>query len=250
LRRHPLTVSAFFEHCLVVTYAFQREALEPLLQPGIELDTWNGMGFVAAAFVQACGLRPAILPAACGRDFFLAGYRVFVTHRAAASPTRRGLRILRSDADRRLMVWGGNLLTRYNYRLCRAAVEAGPGLLKIRVRTPDADADVDLDAFVDTAGAGIPAGSPFANAREARRFAGPLPYTFDYEPETRSIIRIKGVRREWSPLLVRVDVREMGFVRAGPLAGHEPVLASAFYVSGVRYRWERGVVESCVGGAA
>lgn len=250
LRRHPFPVSAYFEHCLVVTYAFPTRALTPLLAPGLELDTHNGAGFIAAAFVQTRGLRPAFLPGVCGQDFFLAGYRVFVKHRTGGMCTRRGLRILRSDADRRLMVWGGNLLTHYNYRLCRADVEAGPGSLTIRVRTPGASADIDLDAYIGQEAAAIPDGSPFVDAREARRFAGPLPYTFDYEPETRSIIRIKGVRRKWSPLPVRVDVREMGFLRTGALADYEPVRASAFYVAGVPYLWERGVVESCGGDAA
>ena len=41
--------------------------------------------------------------------------------------------------------------------------------------------------------------SPFANLEDARRFAGPLPYTFDYEPETNSIVMIKATRTRWEP---------------------------------------------------
>src|SRR4051794_17974651 len=77
LKRHPFPVEARFEHCLVLAYAFPAPALEGLLPPGLALDTHRGLGFVAAAFVQTRALRPVFLPRCCGRDFFLAGYRVF-----------------------------------------------------------------------------------------------------------------------------------------------------------------------------
>ena len=34
------------------------------------------------------------------------------------------------------------------------------------------------------------------------------------------------------------------------LARHTPILASAFHVAGIPYRWERGVVEPLTGAAA
>lgn len=250
LRRHPLPVVAFFEHCLVLTYALPAEALAPHIPPGLTVDTHDGYGFVAAAFVQTVGLRPAFLPASCGQNFFLAGYRVFVKHRPNAGRTLRGLRILRSDADRRIMVRGGNLLTHYNYQLCAAEMSETPGELRVRVTTPQSAADVDVTTNLGEERGELPVGSPFESEHAARRFAGPMPYTFDYEPETRSIIRIKGVREDWSPRLVRVDVRALNFVLSGPLAEHGPVLASAFHVSRINYRWERGIVEPLVEAAA
>jgi uncharacterized protein YqjF (DUF2071 family) len=248
LQRHPFPVEAHFEHCLVLAYAFPEAALRGLLPPGLALDTHDGHGFVAAAFVQARRLRPAFFPPACGRDLFLAGYRVFATHRTPEGRTLRGLRILRSDADRRTMVWAGNLLTHYNYHFCHASVTHTDGELVIRVRTPRAEADVDLTAYLNETG--LPAGSPFADERAARRFEGPLPYTFDLEARTGSIIRIKAVRDHWSPRLVRVEVRELGFLKIGPLAGLSPVMASAFHVAQIPYRWERGVAARITGAVA
>src|SRR5262245_62871074 len=115
LKRHPLPVKAHFDHCLVLTYVYPRHVLEPLVPPGWELAVVDGadgpLGFLAVAMVQTRRLRPAFVPGRLGRDFFLAGYRVFVRHRDAAGRTRRGLRILRSDTNRRMMRLFGNLLT-------------------------------------------------------------------------------------------------------------------------------------------
>ena len=77
LRRHPIPVSAFFRHSLVLTYAFPIEVLKPLLSPGLVLDTFEDFGFLAIALVQTKNMRPSFLPAAVGYDFFLSGYRIF-----------------------------------------------------------------------------------------------------------------------------------------------------------------------------
>jgi uncharacterized protein YqjF (DUF2071 family) len=242
LKRHPIPIQARFRHCLVLTYAFPVENLQPLLPPGLTVDEWNGAGFVAVALVQTERLRPVGLPAALGSDFFLTGYRVFATYRTAEGRTLRGLRILRSDANKRRMVWGGNLLTHYQYRLCEADVRFVDGRLDVRVRSGDRQADIDLTAHVDREVAEPPAGI-FSTWKEARRFAGPLPYTFDYEKETHSIVRIKGMRENWNPRPVPVEVREVSMLRSAIFNGAASAFASAFYTSDIDYRWERGVLE-------
>lgn len=209
----------------------------------MEPDARGELGFVAAAFVQTRGLRPEFLPRWCGQDFFLAGYRVFVKHRTRDGRTLRGLRILRSDANKRGMVWGGNFLTHYNYSRCRASLRETGGALSIRVDTAGGEADASVAVILSAEAAALPSGSPFEDVRAARRFAGPLPYTFDYERQTNSIIRIKGTREEWEPKSVCVEVRRLAFLEDGALATLRPMLASAFYVSNVPYRWGKGVVE-------
>lgn len=240
LRRHPLPVRAFFRDSLVLTYAFPRHVLEPLLPPGLELDTYGEYGFIAVAMVQTQDLRPAFLARAVGRNFVLTGYRIFTKFRHDGR-TRRGLRIVRSDANRWDMVIGGNLLTHYDYRKCDAEFRrSDDGRLVTEIRTPSGAADVRVVADLRSAGA-LPAGSPFKTVHDARRFAGPLPYTFDYEPQTHSIIAIRGVRENWRPALVNVDVQQLSFFEQPLFAGVRPILASAFYVHDIPYRWERGV---------
>jgi len=179
------------------------------------------------------------LPAALGRDFFLSGYRIF-TRFASAGKSRRGLRILRSDTDHAWMVHAGNLLTHYQYRLCQATLVERASELHWTVRTPQAEADLDVIAKIGEA-APLPAGSVFADAAEARRFAGPLPYTFDYEKETHSIIQIRALRKEWNPRPVAVDVRQNTFLQREPFCRATPILSNAFHVSDVPYQWLRGV---------
>lgn len=69
---------------------------------------------------------------------------------------------------------------------------------------------------------------------------GPLPWTFDYEPQTHSIIAVKGPRQNWHPKLVRVDVAHDAFLHRPPFEGLSLSLASAFHVSGIDYYWQRG----------
>ena len=97
-------MSCRFDHCLVLTWALPAPVLEPLVPPGLDLDTYDGRwGFVVIAVVQTRQLRPAFLPPWAGRDYALTGYRIFVKHRGQAARTRRGLHILRSDTDKRSM---------------------------------------------------------------------------------------------------------------------------------------------------
>jgi hypothetical protein len=240
LQRHPLTVRAHFDYSLVLTYAIPRRFLEPLLPPGLQLDTFENHGFVAIALVQTRGLRPALFPACMGRTFFLAGYRIFTTFKPSAARTLRGLYILRSSTNRRLMVVAGNMLTHYRYRMARVTTHATEASVQCRLMTRNGEADLDVTADL-SAPPQLPQGSPFSTLQQARRYAGPLPYTFDHEPETKSIIAIKGERRNWNPRLVPVEVRANTFLERGVFARVPARLASAFYVADIDYQWNPGI---------
>jgi hypothetical protein len=232
LRRHPFAVSAHFRHSLVLAYALPAEALEPLLPPTLEPDRHGDLGFAAAAFVQTERMRPSFLPKALGLDFFLGGYRIFV--RVAGRPSLRGLYIIRSDTDRRLLTVFGNLLTSYRYRTVEARCRVENETLEVEVQP-----GVHISADLGRRPGPLPPGSPFGGVEEARRFAGPLPYTFHHEPQTGRLLSVRGVRSSWNPEPVEVEVHELAFFSPGRF-GVEPILANAFYVGGIDYRWERG----------
>ena len=238
IKRHPFAVTAHFRHCLVLTYAFPSEVLQPLLPPGLRVDTYEQYAFLALALVETERMRPSVLPAFFGRDFFLSGYRIFTR----LGSSLRGLRILRSYTDKPLMGRVGNLLTHYQYQVCRMERSESSGLLGYDIATPDGTGDLQVSAVIDGT-ASLPAGSPFPSETEARRFAGPLPYTFDYEQETNSIVRIVGVRSRWNPRMVEVEVRKNSFLHQERFRGANPILANAFYLNDVPYKWEPGVVE-------
>jgi hypothetical protein len=203
------------------------------------LDTFRGYAFLAVALVQTEQLRPSFLPAAIGRNFFLSGYRIFT--RLDGAESKRGLRILRSDTDHRWMVCAGNLLTHYNYRLCRVTFEEHDHGLHWTVQTKRSEADLEVFARLSDSPAALPSGSPFGTLTEARRYAGPLPYTFDYEKETDSIICIGATRQSWNPEPVEVEVLHNTFLDREPFCRTPPILANAFHVKEVPYRWEKGI---------
>jgi hypothetical protein len=240
LQRHPIPMVAHFRHSLVLAYAFPRAVLEPLLPPALVLDAYRDYGLAAVALVQTERLRPTFAPAALGRSFFLCGYRVFVRLRHA--PSLRGLYILRSDTDKRTMVVFGNLLTHYRYRKADVQTVERTGYFEVRIRTPRGEADLHVGVDLSSHPDAPPERSPFENLREMRKYAGPLPYTFDYERETGSVVVIRGVRSAWDPRPVSVDVHEAAFFGGPRFGGAVPVLANAFHVGGVDYRWERGKI--------
>jgi hypothetical protein len=243
LRRHPFAVEAFLRRSLVLAFAYPVDLLQRLLPPGLAVDAHEDHGFVAVALVQTERLRPAALPAWCGRDFFLAGYRVFCRYRRRDGRVLRGLRILRSYADRRSMVVAGNLFTGYAYRWCRAHVERTTRTLSYEITTRRGDGDLSVRARVGHAAIAPPPGSPFADLGVARRFAGPLPFTFGHEPRTRSMVIVQGLRADWQPKPVQVDDVRCSFLERPPFAAAPLRLANAFLVENVPYRWQRGEVE-------
>jgi hypothetical protein len=240
LQRHPIPMVAHFRHSLVLAYGFPRAVLEPLLPPALVLDAYGDGGLAAVALVQTERLRPAFAPAALGRSFFLCGYRIFVRLRRA--PSMRGLYILRSDTDKRTMVLFGNLLTHYRYRKADVRTVEQPDSFEVEIRTPSGEADLRVAADLSHRPGAPPNGSPFNSLREARKYAGPLPYTFDYEAETGSVVLIRGVRSAWDPQPVSVRVDEIAFFGDARFRGEAPVLANAFHVADVDYRWERGKI--------
>ena len=143
------------------------------------------------------------------------------------------------------MAFMGNRLTHYNYRLAKVRWEKAKTALEVEIRTPNAEADLHVIADLADGASALPQHSPFLDLQTARRFAGPLPFTFDYERETHSIIRIEGVRSHWNPRVVAVNLRESTFFEHEPFeAIKTPQLASAFYIEDVPYRWKRGVRET------
>ncbi|HEX4999517.1 MAG TPA: DUF2071 domain-containing protein [Terriglobia bacterium] len=240
LKRHPLPIAARFEHALALTYALPESALAPLIPPGLELDTWNGHAFIAVATVRTRGLRPSFLPSVFGRNFLLAGYRIFTRFRTSNGDVLRGLRIIRTDATSASMVTWGNRLTRYAYHHADMQSDRRNGTLLFSVRTPRGEADLEFSAHVAGRPAPLPPESPFPDMETAREYSAPLPLTFDYEPETNSMIVVRGRRAHWNPQPVSVDVRRNTFLTSDLFAGAPAILANAFYVEDVPYLWERG----------
>ena len=240
LRRNPFPVRAHFEQALALTYALPRDHLEQLLPPGLELDTFEDFGFVAVTTVRTCDLRPAFLPRPFGRDYLLTSYRLFTRLKREGAEDLRGLQTLRSDTDLSWLVKWGNRLSRYGYRKAVIEFEKRDGLIHVDVKTPDAEADLQVTADIAHLPGSLPNASPFSDIETAQRFVAPLPYTFDYELETQSVIAVQGHRTQWLPQPVDIHVRKISIFESSSFSQCNPVLASAFYLVDVPYRWDRG----------
>ena len=238
LKNHPFAVEAFFENSFVMTFAVHKEQLEPFIPECLQLDTFSEQwAFLAIAMVQTKDLRPKGFPKFMGNDFFLIGYRVFVRYTTNAGKRLRGLYIIKSETDSKKMEVFGNIFTHYNYTTTDIVDEENTTSRKISsvkskftVTMSKTEEEIHL-----------PGQSPFSDWKQARRFAGPLPFTFTYSPATKEVLIIEGVRQEWSPRPVNVIDYHFDFLTSLKL--ENPVLANAFVVENIPYYWKKGKIE-------
>ena len=239
LKNHPFAVEAFFESSLVFTFAVPKEELQQLIPECLELDTFQDKwAFVAAAMVQTKDLRPKGFPKFMGNDFFLIGYRVFVRYTNNAGKRLRGLYILKSETDKKKMVLMGNIFTHYNYTTTDVQQSESENVKEIH--SIQSKFTVTLSKIEKNIS--LPENSPFADWKEARRFAGPLPFTFTYNEKTQEVLIIEGVRQNWTPEPVKVLDYHFDFL--DQLKLKNPILANTFIIKNIPYYWKKGKLES------
>ncbi|MBS1593354.1 MAG: DUF2071 domain-containing protein [Bacteroidetes bacterium] len=238
LQNHPFAVEAFFERSLVLTFAVPKEELQPLLPECLTPDTLHDRwGFVAVAMVQTKGLRPKGFPAFMGNDFFLTGYRIFAQYINSEGRKYRGLYILGSETDKLKMKVMGNIFTHYHYTTS-ALVQKIEG---DRIITTSASDGLRIEVERGNDKTALPEGSPFHDWQEARKYAGPLPFTFTYDASRREVLIIEGVRHHWRPEAVSVVDHKIPFIEKLPIS--QPLLANAFMIEQVPYYWKKGRIE-------
>ncbi len=238
LKNHPFAVEAFFESSTVLTFAVPKEQLQNLIPECLQLDTFQDKwAFVAVAMVQTKNLRPKGFPKFMGNDFFLIGYRVFVRYTNKKGKRLRGLYILKSETDKKKMEFMGNIFTHYNYTttdIYQFEKDKTKELSSIK-------SNFKLNLDKEGQDVSLPKNSPFTNWKEARRFAGPLPFTFTYNKETKEVLIIEGIRQNWTPSPVKVI--DYNFEFLDTIGLQNPVLANAFVIRNIPYHWKKGKIE-------
>jgi len=238
LKNHPFAVEAFFESSLVLTFAVPKEQLQNLIPECLTLDTFQDKwAFIAIAMVQTKDLRPKGFPKFMGNDFFLIGYRVFVRYRNKTGKNLRGLYILKSETDKKKMEFMGNVFTHYNYTTTDInqierlnTKEINSVISKFKITIDKTEEEISL-----------PEHSPFTDWKEARRFAGPLPFTFTYNKITKEVLVIEGVRENWTPAPVKI--KDYNFAFLSSLKLQNVCLANAFIIKNIPYYWKKGKIE-------
>lgn len=239
LKNHPFAVEAFFENSIVVTFAVPKEQLESLIPNCLTLDTFQDKwAFVAIAMVQTKDLRPKRFPKFFGNDFFLIGYRVFVHYTNKKGKRLRGLYILKSETNKKKMAIVGNIFTHYNYTTTDINKIKEGNLIEIV--SEQSDFKVKLNS--SNSEVQLPIGSPFLNWKEARRFAGPLPFTFTYNEKTKEVLVIEGVRQNWKPKPLKIESYYFKFLKNLNITNY--ILANSFIIENIPYYWKKGKIES------
>ena len=127
----------------------------------------------------------------------------------------------------------GNLFTHYRYTTTDIAYKNEVSGISIQSKSSELNIKVRLNDNV-----GLPQFSPFCNWKEARRFAGPLPFTFTYDERTKEVLLIEGVRNHWIPRPLEVLEHTVGFI--DQLNFNTSVLANAFIIQNIPYYWKKG----------
>ena len=238
LKNHPFAVETHFESSTILTFAIPKEELEDFIPECLELDTFqNKWAFMAIAMVKTKGLRPKGFPKFIGNNFHLIGYRVFVRYTNSAGKKLRGLYILKSETNKKKMEFLGNIFTHYNYSTTDI-FEAHKSNFKV-IKSIKSKFILKINTKVKEID--LPVNSPFKNWKEARRFAGPLPFTFTYNKEKREVLIIEGVRQNWKPK--PIEIVDYNFLFINKCNFQNSILASAFVIENIPYYWKKGKIE-------
>lgn len=238
LRDHPFAVEAFFESSIVLTFSVPKKELEKFIPECLDLDVFDDKwAFLAVAMVKTKDLRPKGFPKILGNDFSLIGYRVFVRYTTNDGKRLRGLYILKSETDKKKMEFFGNIFTHYKYMT--TDIKFDESATGKHISSIGSGFDIEVETGDEEVQ--LPPNSPFKNWSEARRFAGPLPFTFTYTPETREVLIIEGVRQNWKPEPITVTNQSISFLNELHLSGIN--LANAFIINNIPYYWKKGKKE-------
>lgn len=231
-------MEAWFNSSTVLTFAVPKEQLIPKIPDVLQLDTFEDKyAFIAIAMVDTSGLRPKGFPKFMGNNFFLIGYRIFVRYTDQRGKRLRGLYILKSATNKKRMELLGSLFTRYKYETIDIQTDNKDALKTIYSK--QSNFKLEIDTAVDAA---LPKHSPFQDWKQARRFAGPLPFTFSVNQDKNQVLIIKGIRQHWKPKPIQVTNYSFEFLEQLNLEG--AVLANSFEITDVPYHWEKGYLET------
>jgi hypothetical protein len=132
----------------------------------------------------------------------------------------------------------GNKFTQYNYTTTDIHQKRQGETVEISSNKSD------FNIRFNNSGEGnisLPVNSPFTDWKEARRFAGPLPFTFTYNPATKKVLIIEGVRENWKPAPVKIIDYRFAFIDRMKLDNIR--LANAFIIRNIPYYWKKGKIE-------
>ena len=131
----------------------------------------------------------------------------------------------------------GNIFTHYSYSTTEINLAEENDILTISSQQSQFHVKLRLSGE----NIALPHHSPFSEWKEARRFAGPLPFTFNCNEHLDKVVIIEGVRENWTPSPIEVIDYDFEFLNTLPI--DQPVLANAFIIKDIPYFWKKGKLE-------
>jgi uncharacterized protein YqjF (DUF2071 family) len=232
--KHPLPMKTTFRDCFLVNFAMAPETLARVLPPPLEPDVYAGQAFLSVVIADMERMRPAFVPRALGVTYRQVVYRAVVR-----CGEERGVHFLRSDADNRLMVDLGNLLSFFRFHQARIATAKGGGLRHFDlVADPGHHADIHATFDLGNACQTVPAGSVFRSLDEAQTFLVELYAAFKPESDPRTVNTVRIKRSAWRVKMVDAPRARFDFMDgSATFPAGSTRLDSAIYVEDLDYYW-------------
>ncbi len=238
MRPLPFPVKAWFDCFILLIYAVDKEKAEALLPYPLQHDSHKGKAIMAAAFVKTRKFRPAFLPGFVGTSFSMVGYRHMASFTKEDGKSIRGLKIIESASSNALMAKSGNRITQYKFTYNPLEIKKEADRIILQ------GDGINIKARAAIENAKLPPGSIFENWQYARKFAGPLLYTFELEAQKNKVVVTEGSRHGWTPKPLEIDKASLDFFEKSPYAEMNPILSAAYIVENIPYRWEKAVRHS------
>ena len=232
-QKNPCAVRGRLRRCWLFVYRTPVESARALLPLQLEPITRDGFAFWNIVVCKIGGLRPALLPAAVGLDYWHVAYRLHVRAQTEGGAVVEGLHFLRSDCDRALVALAGNVVTDFHFHHATVAVSEEASGITGKIRARGGDADFRLGSETPSS---LNPGSPFASLDSATEWLKYKP--FGLSPCGDGAINVVRVARDeaaWRSRLVAVEKARWEFLEA-----HETALEICYEVEPIDYQWERG----------
>lgn len=243
----PVTMEGRIDRCVLLSLRTPAEGVRRLVPRGLRLlvkehaRTGEVFAFWNIVLCHIDSMRPRGLPRWMGASYHHVAYRLMVESDdgAPAGGSRwQGLYFLRSDADSALVCGSGDLLSDFRFHRARIEREDRGGVESWMVRSRDGEGDASCE--VEEGDRGPDAGSPFADAGEARRFLKYRPFGLAPSAGGRRLRLAEVFRDEsrWEERPARVGAARWSFLDA--IGEGHATIEVASRVAPIEYRWRLG----------
>lgn len=233
------------ESCFLLSYAVEHAKVVHLVPAGLELLRVRDTAFLNIVVCRVTCMRPALFPRWLGMTFWQVAYRLQIRATLAGGESIEGLFFLRSDVDRPLLSFVGNLMTDFRFH---------PAHIRVAAKGLDSEISVGSGSggearVVVRREVGDQAPSPdsvFATIEDRERLLEYAPFGLALDGDGRWLRIAEVIRddRAWKERPAAVITDRWDYLDSLGLRGRR--LERAMEVAPIEYRWRLGRSEPMV----